>query len=110
MGLIDYPSTKMLALTDDGIAAADKMDALPTAQDLHNRLERSLPPVQWRLLKAVIDLYPSPLLRAEAAEEAGIKPTSSALGNHLGSLRALGLIDYPGTGEVVGTPALFLEN
>jgi hypothetical protein len=35
--------------------------------------------------------------------------TSGGFKNYLGEMRTLGLIDYPGPGQVVALPVLFLE-
>jgi hypothetical protein len=42
-------------------------------------------------------------------DAAGASVTSSSFTNNLGSLRSLGLIDYPQPGQVVALPVLFLE-
>jgi hypothetical protein len=46
----------------------------------------------------------------ELAQLAGQSPTSSGYTNNLGSLRSLGLIDYPTPGYAVALPVLFLED
>ena len=38
-----------------------------------------------------------------------VSPTSGGYFNNLGSLRSLGLVDYPQPGTVAAQPVLFLE-
>jgi hypothetical protein len=108
-GLIDYPSTGVVRLTDAGRSVARSPDVPPTTDDLHRSLFSRLPGPQVRILQALITAYPGDVDRAELAERADASPTSSAYGNNLGALRTLGLIDYPHTGRVVALPVLFLE-
>lgn len=43
------------------------------------------------------------------ADRIGVSPTSGGFFNNLGSLRSLGLIEYPRPAEVAALPVLFLE-
>jgi hypothetical protein len=108
-GLLDYPQQNYLQLTASGTAQAAPPDALLTPADLHAQIERLLEPAQWRLAKAVIDAYPKVMTREQLADAAKVSAASSAFANNISRLRTLGLLDYPKQGEVVGTPALFLE-
>jgi uncharacterized protein len=108
-GLIDYPGGGLVTLTITGAAAAVAPDAPPTAEALHRQLERLLPPAKWRILRVLIDADGEPVDRDVLAEAADQSPTSSGYANNLGSLRSLGLIDYPERGRVVARPVLFLE-
>jgi hypothetical protein len=62
-----------------------------------------------RILQPLLVCYPGDLSREELAEKAGYSPEGSAFTNPLGSLRSLGLIDYPSPGRVVALPVLFLD-
>jgi hypothetical protein len=108
-GLIDYPATGAVALTDGGRAAARAPDRPPTTDDLHRTLETKLPAPQWRILRALIETYPRDMTRHQLAEASDQSPSSSGYTNNLGALRSLGFIDYPGTGRVLAKPVLFLE-
>jgi uncharacterized protein len=68
-----------------------------------------LPPAKWKLLEQLIGIYPDAIAKDELAERVGVSPTSGGYFNNLGSLRSLGLIDYPSGGQVVAKPVLFLE-
>jgi uncharacterized protein len=108
-GLIDYPQGGTVALTEEGRAAAAAPDTPPTTADLHAMIAGLLPPAKWKLLAELIDIYPEPIGKDELAARAGVSPTSGGYFNNLGSLRSLGLIDYPSGGQVVAKPVLFLE-
>jgi uncharacterized protein len=108
-GLICYPSTGKVALTDSGRAAANAPARSPTTDDLHRALEGRLSSSQWRILRSLIDVYPDPLGKDVLASMADQSPTSSGYSNNLGALRSLGFIDYPAPGSVVALPVLFLK-
>ncbi|HLJ73181.1 MAG TPA: DUF853 domain-containing protein, partial [Thermoanaerobaculia bacterium] len=108
-GLIDYPGQSRVALTPDGRAIASTEDVPQTSEELHAELQRILPPAKWRIVAPLIETYPNALDKVTLAEAAGASPTSSAYANNLGSLRTLGVIDYPRQGEVIASPVLFLE-
>jgi hypothetical protein len=109
-GLIDYPAGGRVGLTEQGRALASSPDRAPTAEDLQARILEHLPAPQQRILRALIEVYPESLSRAELAERAGQSATSSGYANNLGALRnSWELIDYSPPGHVVGRPVLFLE-
>lgn len=108
-GLIDYPAGGMVKITEDGLAQVGEIEAPASNEDLHRSVERMLPPARWRIVKCVIDEYPNSCTRAYVAEKSGQKLTSSGFANNLGALRSLGLIEYPGSGEVMASKILFVE-
>jgi uncharacterized protein len=99
--LIAYPRPGTVALTGRG--------APTTTEELHAVIRAKLPPAKWRLLEVLIGVYPKPIAKDELATRAGARETSGAYFNNLGSLRSLGLLDYPSPGQVVACPVLFLE-
>lgn len=108
-GLIEYPSGGTVALTDSGMAIAST-DGVPTTTDeLHDAIRAKLPAAKWKILEVAIAKYPRAISKDELAEKIGVSPTSGGYFNNLGSLRSLGLIDYPQAGHVVAQPVLFLE-
>ncbi len=109
VGLVDYPAPAKVALTDAGAAIADASSAPTSTHELHAYVAGLVGGAKWRLLEQLIDAYPEALPKAELAERAGASATSSAFSNNLGSLRSLGLIDYPSPGYVAALPVLFLE-
>ncbi len=108
-GLIDYPSGGTVALTDAGAAVASTDGVPSTTDELHDAIRAKLPPAKWRILEQLIAVYPDALSKDALAEKIGVSPTSGGYFNNLGSLRSLGLIDYPQPGTAAALPVLFLE-
>lgn len=108
-GLIEYPSGGTVALTDAGRAVASTDGVPSTTTELHEAIRAKLPPAKWKILETLIAAYPQPIDKNHLAENIGVSPTSGGYFNNLGSLRSLGLIDYPRGGEVVALPVLFLD-
>lgn len=106
-GLIDYPSGRTAALTPEGRGIADVGGVPTSADELHAYVRSLVGPAKGRILDALIDAYPEPLAKEQLAERAAASPTSSGYANNLGSLRSLGLIDYPAPGQVAALPVLF---
>lgn len=107
--LIEYPSGGTAMLTDAGRAVANT-DGVPTnTTELHQSLSARLPAAKWRILKALIDAYPDAIQKDALAKQLGVSPTSGGYFNNLGSLRSLGLIDYPQPGTAKAKSVLFLE-
>lgn len=100
-GLISYPSSSAVALTDAGraVAVGEKLDL----RGLRAAWQSKLPAPQWRILAVLIEEYPNELARTDAAEMSGQSPTSSGYTNNLSALRSLGLLDYPSRGTLVAT-------
>lgn len=108
-GLIEYPAGGTVALTDAGAAIAST-DGIPgTTEELHDAIRAKLPPAKWRILEVLIEAYPKAVAKDAVAERIGVSPTSGGYFNNLGSLRSLGLLDYPQAGMVAAQPVLFLE-
>lgn len=108
-GLIEYPDAGMVALTDQGRAAATPVEGPPDTTELQRRVREKLSPALWRILETVIAVYPGVLTREEIGDAVGLKANTGNFGNYLGSLRTLGLIDYPAPGQVTAQPVLFID-
>jgi uncharacterized protein len=108
-GLIDYPTGGTVALTEDGQSIASTEGVPSTTRDLHAAIAAKLPPAKWRIVEELIKVYPHALTKDDLAERIGVSPTSGGYFNNLGSLRSLGLLDYPRPSEVAARPVLFLE-
>lgn len=108
-GLIQYPSGSLIALTDEGRSKAKLHAKPPTPADLHAMIERKLPSAKWRILNVLIESYPNQVEREELATRSDQSSTSSGYANNLGSLRSLGLIEYPTRGSAKAAAILFLE-
>jgi len=107
LGLIEYRTPGTVSLSADGEAKANRPAAKPTVTELHQRVMGILDGPKRRILQVVIESYPAALARADLAAAANYSESSSSFTNPLGSLRSLGLIDYPIKGMVAATPLLF---
>ncbi|MBS0187938.1 MAG: ATP-binding protein [Planctomycetes bacterium] len=106
-GLITYPSSDQIALTDDGRAKA-RASGPRSLSEFHELLLSMLPGPEARILRPLIDNGGRPMSREKNAEAAGYTSTSGgAYANPLGSLRSRGFIDYPDRSSVVALPVLF---
>lgn len=108
-GLIEYPRGGVVGLTDAGRSCANAAAAPSTVAELHRFVESLVSGPQWRILRALIDAYPSAIAKEDLAAAADASATSSSFSNNLGALRSLGFLDYPAPGHVVALPVLFLE-
>ena len=107
--LLTYPAPSTVALTADGRAIASTESVPGTSEELHHHIARKLSAAKWKILSTLIQLYPGAISKDELAERIGVSATSGGYFNNLGSLRSLGLIDYPTPGQAVALPVLFLE-
>lgn len=108
-GLIEYPSGGTVALTGAGRAIASTDGVPSTTEELHDAIRAKLPPAKWQIVETLIGVYPRPLAKDDLAERIGVSPTSGGFFSNLGSLRSLGLINYPQPGAAAALPVLFLE-
>ena len=109
-GLIQYPSSGEVALTGEGHRLAPRPpDRRLTNEVLHDVVMARLTAPQRRVLQPLIDRYPLDMTVWELADDAGYEAGGGAFNNLRGSLRSLGLVDYPSAGRVVALPVLFVN-
>lgn len=107
--LIDYPTAGAIALTEQGRARANAPGDPPTTDALQRMILGKLSGPQGKVLSPLIELYPDGMSRADLGRQSGYQASSGGFNNLLGSLRGLGLIDYPAPGQVRATSILFLS-
>ena len=107
VGLIEYPSGGVVALTDEGRDAAAVADTIHDVGELHDAWYRILPKSQTAILRELVAIYPDDIDKGELAERVGVSPTSGGYFNNLGRLRTLGAIDYPSGGRAIATSLMF---
>jgi hypothetical protein len=107
LGLIDYPQGGQVALTPAGLECAGNSLSIASLNDLHRAWFTKLSNPKCRILQNLIRAYPKSVSKQTLAELSGQSATSSGYTNNLGSLRSLGLIDYPQSGYVAATTLLF---
>ncbi len=108
-GLLDYPKPGELCLTAPGKTLAHYPDTPATAEDLHQAWLGQLSEPQGKILRALIERYPSPADKERLASEVGVSALSSGYEKNLSTMRSLGIIDYPSPGMVVAANTLFPE-
>lgn len=112
MGFIDYPSNGSVQATVEGNEKAAPAPIEQTTAGLQAAIMERLDGPERRVLQAIIDRYPDAATKQDIGAAAGYtvgEKVGGTYGNILGRLRSLGLIDYPGPGNVVALPVLFLE-
>ena len=108
-GLVMYPCAKTIRLTESGLALADIPGEMQTRRDLHDGWIKRLSGPQGRVMRLLIESYPTPLARTYVAVNTDQSPTSSSYQKNLSSLKSLGLVSYPTHATVVATDILFPE-
>lgn len=106
-GLIDYVDGDV-QLTRAGFALATTVGVPSTTKELHAAIQSKIPPSKWRILSALIAAHPQAMTKDALAEKVNLAPGSGTFLKYLGSLRTLGLVDYPRTSEVVASNLLFI--
>lgn len=107
--LIEYGAASTLRLTEAGRAAVPQMQQPLTSEEMQTSCSKIVSPAQWRIMKALIDAYPSSVARDQVAEQAGASASSSAFSNNLGALRSAGMIEYGPGSTVKASDWLFID-
>lgn len=108
--LIEYPTTGVVALTNEGRLLADDPLIVRTNEGIQSAVMERLDNPEQRVLAILIDVYPNAVSRIDLGTAAGYTVTAKGGGtfsNILSRLRTLGLIDYPNTGMAIATDVLF---
>lgn len=108
-GVLDYPRPGIVALTDAGKELANPGDIPVTSEGIQAKIMEKLSRPQQTVLQGVLDSYPDAIEKTELAGRAGYSAGSGGYNNLLGSLRSLGLIDYPSPGWVIAESVLFIH-
>lgn len=107
-GLVVYPTSGTVRLTDEGRALAAPVDRPSSAQEVQSRVIDVLGPTAGKILSTLIENYPSPVLRSDVAARAGYENVkSTGFAKALSRLSALGFVDYPSAGEARANEILF---
>jgi hypothetical protein len=108
-GLIEYPAGDLVRLTEAGRAAANEPEAAVTVAALHEKILGKLPGPEVRILKPLIEAYPNALSNEDCAVAAEYTASSTSYTNPRGTLKKLGLIEYPARDTVRARAILFPE-
>jgi len=107
MGLLDYPSGGLVSLTEAGQERADAPAIAPTRDEFHRHVRGKLSGSQLRVFDPILAAWPNEIASDAVAEQAGYSASSGGFFNLRGSLRTLGLIDYPTGGQCRAEDWLF---
>jgi uncharacterized protein len=108
-GRVHYPTPGMVELTEVGRAEANPPASAGSAEQLQEMIFAQVGPARTEILRELLDVYPGSISREELAARVGKHERTKGFTNGLGSLRSLGLIDYPQPGFVEALPILVLE-
>lgn len=108
-GLVGYPGNGDIELTDEGGKLATMPDQPPGEEELQQLVRKKLNSAQKKIYNVLVQAYPAGVSREELAERTGYT-VSGHFNNTLGSLRTLGVADYPGRGSVRASDVLFMES
>lgn len=106
-GHVDYLPGNRIRLTDSGRRLANAPAAPASTSELHDRILAKLPGPEQRILRPLLERYPSSIANAELAAAAGYAVGAGSFNNPRGRLRTLGLIEYPQPGYCVARSLLF---
>jgi hypothetical protein len=79
------------------------------AEFLQQMIYQQVGNARARILRELVDVYPDSITRADLAARLDYHERTKGFTNALGSLRTLGLVDYPTPGVVAATDLLFLD-
>ena len=108
-GLIEYPGSGGISITDEGKTMAGTRMRSLTKEDVQNAVLAKLAGPEKRVLEPLLASYPSSIGSDELAVMAGYSPGSRAFTNPRGRLKSLGLIQYPSQGQNAASNILFLK-
>jgi hypothetical protein len=107
MGLVEIPGAGAVQLTDAGRAAADAIEPPSDINELHLRMLSKLSAGQRKILEHLLEIYPTPISRAELGAAAGYNLTGGTGAQHVADLVTLGAAKIPQAGRVVASDILF---
>jgi len=109
-GYATSPQTGKVAITVAGRAAAGDVQPPADPEEMQARIMAKLSGPEVKLLKVIIGRYPNAINKEDLGAECGYTNIrSGGFSEPLGRLNTLGIIQTPVRGEVVASPALFLE-
>jgi hypothetical protein len=110
LGLIFYPDSGKMGLTDEGRKLANYKARPRSTAEVQQRIFELLGGKSAEILKIIVDAYPHAIARVDVASNSGYSNTTSkGFANALSRLSGLGFIKYPNKGEVKASEDLFLR-
>jgi hypothetical protein len=110
MGMIDYPDTETVVMTQLGRAAAHYPKVPRSSEEVQDRICNIIGGKSSQILRPLIEAYPKALPREEVAAAADYTNLASAgFVKAVSRLRTLGFVSYPDTKTMKATDVLFLK-
>jgi len=106
-GLVDYPKTGHVCLTDKGRAVAPPCDVPASGEGLREAVLKVLDGPQQRMMVPLIEAYPNTMTSLDLAVASGYESDNGSFRNVRGRLHTYGLVDYPSKGNVQAASLLF---
>jgi hypothetical protein len=95
-GLVSYPDSGTVSLTEGGLSIADPPAAALTTADVQSRVIGIMGYTAGRILTNLIEVYPGDLDREVLAQKSGYQNVkSTGFAKALSRLSALGFVTYP---------------
>lgn len=108
-GLVAYPYPGGVQLSEAGRTLANHPARPGDTDELQRLVLAKLKGPQQRVLRVLLDCYPREISRDELASQARYSADAGHFGNTVGSLRSLGVVEYPTPGRVRASDLLFPE-
>lgn len=108
-GLIDYPQSNRMRLTEEGRTRARVNSEPLSSEELQERALQLLTPYQADILRALIAAHPEALAVDELGTRAGKAHGSSTFERYLASLTSMEMIERPRPKAAKAADWLFLE-
>lgn len=109
-GLIHLSHAGAVAITYEGKLKVDDElggQTKPTTNELVERWKQKLTGKARDILQLAVDAYPNEISRVELAQRVDMDAAGGGFRNYLGSLSGPGLIEFPSSGMVRASDALF---
>ena len=105
-GLITYPGGGRIALTKEGAKRAPKSPTPASMAELHKAARAQLAAPVTKILDVLLSAHPNQITVDQLAERAGFTK-SGTFDRYRSTLSSLGLLTYPGAGQVRAADWLF---
>jgi uncharacterized protein len=108
-GLLREAENGDVELTETGLQylGTDLPPAPQTTDEVLAMWERALKKGEWRMLEALVQVYPKPLSREALGDHTGYTTAGGTFGTYLGTLRRNGLVEVDGD-QVRASATLFV--
>jgi hypothetical protein len=108
-GWVTYPDTGHVELTTNGTELVPMPGKPLSTGELQDRILVKLTGPQGKLMTVLWEVYPDAMSKTDLAAATDYSADGAAFKNPLASLRSLGLVEYPRSGEARATEVGFVD-